>query len=184
MYIIAIMGANQSSQEILNNTLNAISMNIMTKNSTAMSGTSVQSNTLVISGVKDTSIKDFVQSNSSKINVQALMTSVNSGNLQADLFQQLSAAVEQHIPALAVSSDTHQKVTNAVTNAIDSNITTENFANISAHVSQTNTAIFTMVDKSTFDTITQKNEATLILELANKTTSDIIQNIKSTTTEA
>jgi hypothetical protein len=178
------MGANQSSQQVLNNTLNSVSMQVMTKNSTAVSGSIVSENDLLISNVSGTTISNFVQSNSSKINVQALLKSVQDNTLQAELISKLSSAIQQEVPVLAVGDDTKQKVVNSVTNAINSNITTENFQNISAQVYNKNSAIINNVDTSTFNNITQSNEASLILSLVNDTNSQIIDSLKATSTEA
>jgi membrane-associated HD superfamily phosphohydrolase len=175
------MGGNQSKQTINNEVLNDVMMNVMTKNSTGITGSVDQSNTYAVSGVKNTTIGSVTQSNSSKINVSALMQSVASNTLQAELTASVSDKIKQETPVAAIGNNTTQAIDTIVENAIKSNITTENMQTIAATVKQKNSIVLADLDNVTQNSITQKNEATLILELVNTTSSEIITGLKTNT---
>lgn len=188
------MGGNVSSQKILNETISNTILNSMIENSTTIAVSSDQSNKLTISGNKSTakdvfgnviksSISNIAQNNSTKINVSALSNAASNGSLQADMMSKLDTALKQQVPALQVNTKLSQDVKNIVKNNIDVNISVKNLQNIAAHVSQSNDIKILVNENIDVTDLSQKNEATLIAELVNKTASDMAAQI-TTKTEA
>lgn len=175
------MGGNQSTQNIMNETLNSVMINVMTKNSTSVTGSVAQSNTLEIAdNTGDVAINGFTQSNAAKINISALAQSNNNASLQADLVSKLSAAVQQQAPALAINSSSTQNVRNIISNNIKQNMSSESLTNISAQVNSSNTArIHDNSGKVTLKNSSQSNAADLIMTLVDKTSNSIITAIKA-----
>jgi hypothetical protein len=174
------MGNSQSSQTVLNETLNKVSINVMQKNSTSLSGSVEQSNETTIAGNTGTVTLDgVIQVNSSSINVSALSDSAASNKLQADLIAQLKSSVEQAIPAISLNSNLKQDVSNKISNHVNSNVNVENLQNIAAQTKQNNT--FKVLANNNVNTrdFVQKNEATLIMALVNKMNSEIVADIKA-----
>jgi hypothetical protein len=174
------MGNSQSSQTVLNETLNKVSINVMQKNSTSLSGSVEQSNETTIAGNTGTVTLDgVIQVNSSSINVSALSDSAASNKLQADLIAQLKSSVEQAIPAISLNSNLKQDVSNKISNHVNSNVNVENLQNIAAQTKQNNT--FKVLANNNVNTrdFVQKNEATLIMTLVNKMNSEIVADIKA-----
>jgi hypothetical protein len=178
------MGGNKSVQDVLNDTLNSISMQVLVKNSTGVSASSIGSNDLIITGSTNVTVSGFNQINSSQINVQALTDSINSGALQADLLNKLSAAVQQIVPTLAVADDTQQKITNNIKNIINTNINMQNFTNIALQAKQENIASVTDSKNVSITNSTQNNEATLIASVVTTTNNQIVAAVKASSTEA
>jgi hypothetical protein len=157
------MGNSQSSQTVLNETLNKVSINVMQKNSTSLSGSVEQSNETTIAGNTGTVTLDgVIQVNSSSINVA-----------------QLKSSVEQAIPAISLNSNLKQDVSNKISNHVNSNVNVENLQNIAAQTKQNNT--FKVLANNNVNTrdFVQKNEATLIMALVNKMNSEIVADIKA-----
>lgn len=176
------MGGNLSKQTVDNKVLNKIMIEVMTKNSNTISGSIDQTNNMEIVGNTDKVVIHGVeQINSSKINVSALAQSTANNTLQADLISKLSSKVEQANPLIAVGSDTYQTISSAITNAINSNITTENMQNIAAQVKGLNTIKVIANAGVDVSAVIQKNESSLILELVNKTSSEIVTAVSAKT---
>ena len=175
------MGANQSKQSVLNETLNEIAISVMTKNSTNLSGSIDQSNVLSVVGNKGkTKISGVTQVNISKINVAALAQSSSNNSLQADLISKLKASVDQAVPSLAINSKVQQDVHNTITNSVNQNITTENLMNIATQVKNSNEIKFVANEGINASDLIQKNEAELIIALVNDTTSTIVNKVAAT----
>jgi hypothetical protein len=162
------MGGNTSKQKIINEMLNQVSVEVMTRNSSSASASSDQENKLVISNVKGSTISGITQISTSKINVTALQKSVSEGKLQSDLVASLTNKVMQEAPQLGIATKSEQEVRNIVKNNIDAKINNENLQNIAANVKQRNSAVITNVEDNALVTgILQKNEAEAILTLTN-----------------
>jgi hypothetical protein len=186
------MGGTQSSQKVLNEVISNTMMNSMMENSTTVSASSDQKNTMSIVGNKSTAkdmfgnvikstISNIAQENSSKINVSALSNAASNGSLQADMMSKLDTALQQQIPALQFGTQLKQDVSNIVKNNIDVNISVKNLQNIAANVSQSNEIKILANENMDVTTLSQKNEATLIAELVNKTSSDMATQITAKT---
>lgn len=175
------MGNNTSSQKMLNETMNTVSLQVLNENSTNITASSDQENDLTIAGNTGGKISGISQVNSSKINVAALAQSVNDNKLQADLASKLTSALEQKLPVLTSNSKTNQDVQNIVRNNINQNITTKNMMNISATVRQSNKLKILANEGVEITQIAQKNEAEMIISLINDTNNKIINDIKAKT---
>lgn len=182
------MGGNASKQQIINEMLNQVSIEVLTRNSSNASASSDQENTVVISNVKGSTIEGVTQINTSKINVAALQKSVQEGKLQSDLVSTLTNKVMQEAPALGIANKTEQEVKNIVKNEINAKMNTENLQSIATNVKQKNTAVITAIsDDSIVKPILQKNEAELIMTLANDANNKIataLTNTADVTTDA
>ena len=176
------MGGNVSKQEILNETLSSTAIDVMTKNSKSISGSTTQSNELNLSGNKgNLNAVGLTQSNAAKINLKSLTSTESNAKLQADLQAKLKSAAETQAPSLAIASDTTQEVTNKIKQIISVSMSTENLTQMDARIEQKNT-----IDASNNEgninlaNITQSNTSEIIMEEVTKMSSEIVEAVKAT----
>jgi hypothetical protein len=186
------MGANVSTQNVLNKTMNNVSLSVLNENSTNIASSSDQSNDLTIAGntggqtdangnpISNT-ITGISQVNSSKINVTALAQSVANNTLQADLVSKLSTTLQQAIPTMATNDNTSQTIKNIVSTDINQNITTKNMTNIAENIKQSNTLKILANSGVDVTQVAQNNEATAIISMINDTNNQILNDIKAQT---
>lgn len=178
------MGGNQSTQDILNQTINNVAINVMSENSTDISSLISTSNVIDLSNnVGDATITNILQSNTSKINISSLAQLNTNATLQAELISKLSSAVEQKVPTLAVDSNTTQKIQNIIQNNVKQNMSIKNLTKISAGIKTDNLLKDSnRVGNLTFGNIKQSNEAHAAIDLVGKMSTSIIANIKADST--
>lgn len=172
------MGVTQSSAEVLNKTINSVSLKVMSKNSTSSTGTIIQSNDLSISGNTGGSISDIEQINSSLINVSALLGSVSTGDLQSKMIAELISSISQEGAALGYTNQ-DSKIENIVQNSVSNHITVDNLMVIKNNVESSNTLQILANTDLDVKSIIQKNEANLIAELISKMSSDITSKMET-----
>lgn len=177
------MGGNFSKQQVLNKTLNEVALEVLTRNSTSLSGSTEQNNTLdIIGNTSQVKINGFEQASTSKINVSSLAQAVANNTLQADLINTLKSEVEKADPTLAVGSNSEQEIQNIIENNIKSKITIENLSNIAANVKQENQVRILANAGVDATNIVQRNEAEMILALVNEATSKIVAEVSAKNT--
>ncbi len=172
------MGASESKAQILTKVLNEASIEVMNKNSTSTSSAIDQSNTLAITGTKDSTISGITQTSEAKISVSSLSNSVANGKLQSDLIAELKNKLTQQGAALGYSAaDT--TIDNIVRNAVNAKITNEQFTQIRNKIAQKNAIIIQDTENSTINSILQSNEAKSIISLVNDMNGSIISEMQS-----
>lgn len=172
------MGGQNSKTDVLKQVLNEVSVNVLNRNSSSATGFIEQKNELLLTGNQGGKIKGFSQANSAQINISAISSSAASGNLQSDLTASLSEAINQEAASIGYTAN-KTRVRSVVKNVIDSNITVENLQNIQATVSQSNTIKILAESGFDYSDVTQKNEATAILELINTNNAEIIAALQT-----
>lgn len=176
------MGGNVSKQEVLNETLNQIQIDSMTKNSTSANANVKQDNTIDLSNNAGTAnIVGYTQSNINKINLSALAQTTNNASLQADLVSKLSAAVSQTAPTLAINSSTTQTVTNQIKNVIGVSMSTQNLSSLAARVEQANKALLgNNTGTLNLVNVNQSNTADVVIQLVTTNSATISAAVQAT----
>lgn len=177
------MGANNSKQEVLNETLNKIQIDVMTKNSSSANSSTVQSNVFRISNnTGNVKVNNFSQENISKINLSSLTNSKNNANLQAELISKIKQAAEQEAPSIALGSTADQTIKNSISNIISTSMSIENLSKLAANVNQSNVSEITNNSGDTDASNLKFSNATdIIMSLVNSTSSEVVQVIKAVT---
>ena len=172
------MGAQQSKTDVLKEVLNEVSIDVMNRNSNTASGYINQTNELIISGNTDTTIKGFSQVNSAVINISSITSAAATGDLQSDLTASITESISQEAPAIGYSAN-ETSVSSIVSNAVNSNITVENLQEINATVEQSNVIKILAEQGLDATSVSQKNEANLILEMVNEMNANIIASLQT-----
>ena len=172
------MGAQQSKTDVLKEVLNEVSIDVMNRNSNAASGYINQTNELIIRGNTDTTIKGFSQVNSAVINISSITSAAATGDLQSDLTASITESISQEAPAIGYSAN-ETSVSSIVSNAVNSNITVENLQEINATVEQSNVIKILAEQGLDATSVSQKNEANLILEMVNEMNANIIASLQT-----
>ena len=174
------MGASQSSSDILQESLTQVSLDVMNSISSSMSSSITQSNELTIDGTIAGNASNNVQSNTASINMQAIIQSAQSGQLQNDLVTKLAQEVKQKSSTLGYSAS-DVKVKNTIQNIVSNKITNETISKLDANIKQSNRITVTtsgLVGGNLASNI-QKNKADTIMTFMSGMSSDIISQLKA-----
>lgn len=175
------MGASQSSSDILQESLTQVSLAVMNSVSSSMTSSITQSNELTIDGTIGGDVSNNTQSNTASINMQAVIQSSQSGQLQTELLNKLSQEVKQKSSTLGYSAS-DVKVKNVIKNVIENKITNESLTKLSADINQSNKIIVTssgLVGGSLTNNL-QSNKAETIITFMSGVSTDIVSQLKAT----
>jgi hypothetical protein len=178
---IAQMGGSASKTETLTSVMNKTAIEVMIKNSSEVSTSSVQENKIVMANISGSKISGIKQINSAKINTKALSSSTSDGKLQSEMAAALTETIKQESPAIGFSSD---KIISKseIENIVNSELNMESLNKITSSVEQNNEVLYTGIDTSTIKNIQQKNEAKQIAELVNKMNNKIVAKLTNKST--
>lgn len=155
---------------VLNKTISTV----MTQASTAATGSVVQDQTLVISGVSGSIVSGINMQQTASVNLVALQDASVNSSMRADLVNQVLATLQQQsssgFPEFS-GANTNSEMRNTVSSIAESNLSSSALASLSAQISQKQSLIITGIDKSIIDSIALAQKADIIGQLVNKTSS-------------
>jgi hypothetical protein len=174
------MGASTSSYENLNQSLTEVMTSVISRQTANVSSSSVQSNKisgLVVSG----NMGAIDQSNVSNINLKMLVSLTTSGDIQSKLIAAVTQKIKENSSPIGYANS-QSKISNIVSNVINTNMNSTNINELSANVSQSNEISDVVVLKTgVIDAINQSNASTIVQELTSTMATQITQEIEADT---
>jgi hypothetical protein len=174
------MGQSDSKQDILNNTLNEVTTDVMSKFSAAQSGTIDQ--TLNLSARKGGTIKGMKFENIASMNLSLLADAKVNGAMQNEITSKLDAALKANQDAIGVAAS-DAKIHNIVKNKVAANLNSEVLLAQEFKIKQAINAEAVGSDSEMRDSIAT-NKADVVAKMVNNISAGIISEMKADTTAA
>lgn len=175
------MGDTGSKQEILNETLNNITMNVLTTFGASQNINVKQSNDIILGG--GTEMNGVKIENVANIDLAMLAGASNNARMQNELTSQLDAALKNSQDAVGKASS-DAKVHNIVKNNVAVNLNSETLLKQSVNLSQENKLFTEGVDPKTGRRTVIKNtnvanKADIVSKLVSNVSSGILSELKA-----
>jgi len=171
------MGAAVSKEKHVQNIINESTLSTIAKITSTATTTAEQKNIIDISDSTGVQISDVDQRNVMIINMRALLTSANNGNLQRSLKNQLKGQIEAQQKATTGFTYNDAELDQTIRNSVNTTFSVESVARMIATYNQTNKLIAISAVGGRVENVYQENKIKSIMSLVNENSSKIVESL-------
>jgi len=171
------MGQSDSRQEVLNETLNEVTTNVMSKFGASQTGTITQVNK--ISARKGGKVKGITMANVATMNLTLLADAKVNSDMQNELTSKLDAALKSNQDVIG-SAASDAMIHNIVKNKVATNLSSDVLLAQDFKINQMNDAEAVGEDSEISDSVFE-NKADVVAKMINNVGSSILSELKAQT---